>query len=59
MSPRYRVTLTGQERDDLEALTKRGRPTPEDLSMPVHCYFVMLVRMVQHGLFPMWLKHWV
>ena len=25
MSPRYRVTLTKQERDDLEALTKRGK----------------------------------
>ena len=25
MSPRYRVTLTAQERDELEALTKRGK----------------------------------
>ena len=25
MSPRYRVTLTRQERDELEALTKRGK----------------------------------
>ncbi len=25
MSPRYRVTLTKQERDDLDALTKRGK----------------------------------
>ncbi|WP_170241898.1 helix-turn-helix domain-containing protein, partial [Geobacter argillaceus] len=25
MSPRYRVTLTEQERKDLEALTKRGK----------------------------------
>jgi transposase len=49
MSPRYRVTLTRQERDDLEALTKRGKTHARRF---VHARALLLCDAGPHG--PAW-----
>ena len=49
MSPRYRVTLTGQERDDLEALTKRGKTHARRF---IHARALLLCDAGPHG--PAW-----
>src|SRR5271157_1878921 len=49
MSQRYRVTLTGQERDDLEALTKRGKTHARRF---IHARALLLCDAGPHG--PAW-----
>jgi hypothetical protein len=49
MSPRYRVTLTKQERDDLEALTRRGKTHARRF---IHARALLLCDAGPHG--PAW-----
>ena len=49
MSPRYRVTLTEQERDDLEALTRRGKTHARRF---IHARALLLCDAGPHG--PAW-----
>jgi len=49
MSPRYRVTLTRQERDDLEALTRRGKTHARRF---IHARALLLCDAGPHG--PAW-----
>ena len=49
MTPRYRVTLTKEERNELEALTKKGKSKPGDSNTLGLCFFAMLALKVHHG----------
>ena len=58
MSPRYRVTFTTDERNELEALTRREKTPAGNSYMLALCFSAMPVLMVQHGKLLMRQRAW-
>ncbi len=56
MAPRYKVTLTKEERSDLDAMSTKGKGLLVPFYMLEHCSCLMLESMVQSGSWRRFLK---